>query len=88
MTDMVNNDIEHANNTNPCQGVCVVDGDFCIACFRTSKERSDQNEPARTDHRKQVCCSTCRTTWATKFYKRVNRSTWIYKSCGCNECDT
>jgi len=40
MTDMVN-DVEHANNTNPCQGVCVVDGDFCIACFRTYKERRE-----------------------------------------------
>lgn len=38
MTDM-DNDIEHANNTNPCQGVCVVDGEFCIACMRTSQER-------------------------------------------------
>lgn len=39
MTDKVN-DIEHANNTNPCQGVCVVDGEFCIACMRTIDERS------------------------------------------------
>jgi predicted Fe-S protein YdhL (DUF1289 family) len=39
MTDMVN-DIEHANNTNPCQGVCVVDSGFCIACMRTAEERS------------------------------------------------
>ncbi len=51
MTDMVNNDIEHANNTNPCQGVCVVDGDFCIACFRTFKERSEWYE--YTNHQRE-----------------------------------
>jgi len=39
MTDMDNN-IEHANDTNPCQGVCVIDNEFCIACMRTSQERA------------------------------------------------
>lgn len=38
MTDTVN-DVQHANETNPCQGVCVVDDEFCIACMRTSEER-------------------------------------------------
>lgn len=50
MTDKVN-DIEHANNTNPCQGVCVVDGDFCIACFRTTQERSEWYE--YTNHQRE-----------------------------------
>lgn len=48
MTDKVN-DMEHANNTNPCQGICVQDDDdFCIGCFRTSEEKdkwySESNE--------------------------------------------
>lgn len=40
MTDTVNS-MEHANSTNPCQGVCQVDDDFCVACFRTSEERAN-----------------------------------------------
>ncbi len=40
MTDKVN-DMEHANATNPCQGICVQDdNDFCIGCMRTTEERS------------------------------------------------
>ena len=31
---------EHANNTNPCVGICATDGDgMCIGCFRTDEER-------------------------------------------------
>lgn len=41
MTDTVN--IEHANSTNPCQGICVTDDDtnFCIGCLRTQEERDN-----------------------------------------------
>ena len=40
MTDMDNN--EHANNTNPCQGICVSDEKgYCIGCQRTEEERSN-----------------------------------------------
>ena len=39
MIDMDNN--EHANNTNPCQGICVTDGNgTCIGCQRTDEERN------------------------------------------------
>jgi len=32
---------EHANNTNPCIGICAVDENgWCIGCLRTSDERS------------------------------------------------
>lgn len=40
MTDK-GSSMEHANSTNPCQGVCQVDEDFCVACFRTSDERAN-----------------------------------------------
>lgn len=48
MTDKVN-DMEHANSTNPCQGICVQDeNDLCIGCLRTSEEKdkwySETNE--------------------------------------------
>lgn len=33
------NDREHADATNPCQGVCVIDSGHCIACCRTAEER-------------------------------------------------
>jgi predicted Fe-S protein YdhL (DUF1289 family) len=41
MTDTAN--IEHANSTNPCQGICVTDDNtnFCIGCMRTIEERND-----------------------------------------------
>lgn len=48
MTDTA--DIEHANSTNPCQGICVTDDDtnYCIGCQRTQEERdkwySETNE--------------------------------------------
>ena len=32
---------EHANNTNPCQGICVEDGGYCIGCLRSIEERSN-----------------------------------------------
>lgn len=39
MTDMDN---DHANQTNPCQGICAVDEEgYCVGCFRTSDERSN-----------------------------------------------
>ena len=57
-------------------------------CCENSKDRSHQNEPSRTNHRKQVGCSSCSTAWADKFHERVNRRAWIDKSCGGNECDT
>ena len=32
---------EHANNTNPCVGLCVTDDSgMCIGCFRTEDERA------------------------------------------------
>ena len=35
-------DLEHANNTNPCQGICSQDDKgYCIGCFRTAEERSN-----------------------------------------------
>ena len=37
MTDMDN----HANSTNPCQGICAIDDNgFCVGCLRTNDERS------------------------------------------------
>jgi predicted Fe-S protein YdhL (DUF1289 family) len=39
MIDM--GDMEHANATNPCQGICVQDdNDLCIGCLRTSEEKN------------------------------------------------
>ena len=33
--------IEHANNTNPCVGICVSDDrGMCIGCYRTQDERN------------------------------------------------
>lgn len=39
MTDKVNS-MEHANATNPCEGYCQSDDNYCVACFRTEDERS------------------------------------------------
>lgn len=39
MTDKVN-DMEHANSTNPCEGYCQTDGDYCGACLRSEDERA------------------------------------------------
>jgi predicted Fe-S protein YdhL (DUF1289 family) len=37
---MSENNIEHANATNPCIGICVSNEDgICIGCFRSDKER-------------------------------------------------
>jgi predicted Fe-S protein YdhL (DUF1289 family) len=34
--------IEHANNTNPCVGICASDNaDMCIGCLRTQEERNE-----------------------------------------------
>lgn len=33
------NELDHANQTNPCQGICVSDGKYCLGCFRTIDER-------------------------------------------------
>ena len=33
------NDPVQANQTNPCQGICVMDDGYCIGCFRTKDER-------------------------------------------------
>jgi predicted Fe-S protein YdhL (DUF1289 family) len=39
MTDMDN---AHANNSNPCQGICAIDDNgYCLGCFRTNDERSN-----------------------------------------------
>lgn len=36
--------IEHANNTNPCVGICVYDDDDrCVGCYRLLHERRDWN---------------------------------------------
>ena len=41
MTDMDN----HANDTNPCQGICAIDADgYCVGCFRTWTERDQWYE--------------------------------------------
>jgi predicted Fe-S protein YdhL (DUF1289 family) len=33
--------MEHANNTNPCVGICVSDDDgMCVGCYRTQDERN------------------------------------------------
>ncbi len=41
MTDKVNT-MEHANESNPCQGICVIDEkDFCIGCSRTLEEKDN-----------------------------------------------
>lgn len=33
-------DNTHANDTNPCLGICATDtDDYCIGCFRTWDER-------------------------------------------------
>jgi hypothetical protein len=45
---------EHANNTNPCQGICVADDNgLCIGCFRTDDERSKWYEETN-DWREEV----------------------------------
>jgi predicted Fe-S protein YdhL (DUF1289 family) len=45
---------EHANNTNPCQGICISDNnDICIGCFRTADERSTWYEETN-EWREQV----------------------------------
>jgi predicted Fe-S protein YdhL (DUF1289 family) len=33
---------DHANNTNPCVGICVSDdNNICIGCYRTQEERNE-----------------------------------------------
>ncbi len=33
---------DHANQTNPCQGICVSDENgTCIGCYRTEEERNN-----------------------------------------------
>lgn len=33
--------IEHANNTNPCVGICASDDNgMCVGCYRTQDERN------------------------------------------------
>jgi len=48
---MIDTDNTHANDTNPCQGICAIDKDgFCVGCFRTQDERSrwyDENNEWR-----------------------------------------
>jgi predicted Fe-S protein YdhL (DUF1289 family) len=39
MTQKVNNSMEHANSTNPCEGYCQSEDGVCLACFRTDDER-------------------------------------------------
>jgi predicted Fe-S protein YdhL (DUF1289 family) len=35
-------DDKHANNTNPCIGICAVDENgLCVGCLRTDEERSN-----------------------------------------------
>jgi predicted Fe-S protein YdhL (DUF1289 family) len=38
MTETVNDPV-HASQTNPCQGICVSEDNYCIGCFRTKEER-------------------------------------------------
>lgn len=46
--------IDHANNTNPCVGICVSNEDgTCIGCFRTSEERMNWYQET-DDWREQV----------------------------------
>lgn len=50
---MMPND-EHANSTNPCQGICVADdNDICIGCFRSTDERNKWYEES-SEWREQV----------------------------------
>jgi predicted Fe-S protein YdhL (DUF1289 family) len=48
------NSIDHANSTNPCQGICATDDQgVCVGCFRTLEERAKWYEESN-EWREQV----------------------------------
>jgi len=50
----MSNPSEHANNTNPCIGVCMTDDDgICVGCFRSQEERASWYEETN-EWREQV----------------------------------